>query len=110
MRASRRTVPIRRSTHAFCHGDRGEIGRSRMPNGPYPRPEGLSIGTVVLSHQVGRASVICRATPSAVGVVSPRAEMVAVLRNSWISSANSATEATGSTRSWLPPPFNSETG
>jgi hypothetical protein len=67
-------------------------------------------GRILAQRQVGRASVICRATPSAVGVVSPRAEMVAVLGNSWISSANSATEATGSTRSWLPPPFNLETG
>jgi len=30
-RHSRRTVPIRRSTYGFCQGDRGEIGRSRMP-------------------------------------------------------------------------------
>src|SRR5262249_21030825 len=30
-RHSRRTVPIRRSTYGFCHGDPGEIGRSRMP-------------------------------------------------------------------------------
>jgi hypothetical protein len=28
---SRRTVPIRRSTYGFCHGDPGEIGRSRIP-------------------------------------------------------------------------------
>lgn len=28
---SRRTVPIRRPTYAFCHGDPGEIGRSQMP-------------------------------------------------------------------------------
>jgi hypothetical protein len=27
----RRTVPIRRSTNEVCHGDPGEIGRSRMP-------------------------------------------------------------------------------
>ena len=28
---SRRSVPIRRSTYAFCQGDLGEIGRSRIP-------------------------------------------------------------------------------
>jgi hypothetical protein len=27
----RRTVPIRRSAQPFCHGDPGEIGRSRIP-------------------------------------------------------------------------------
>ena len=30
-RHSRRTVPIIRSAIPFCHGDLGEIGRSRMP-------------------------------------------------------------------------------
>src|SRR5262249_17555779 len=28
---SRRTVPIKRSAYGFCHGDPGEIGRSRIP-------------------------------------------------------------------------------
>jgi hypothetical protein len=33
--AKDRTVPIRRSTYGFCHGDPGEIGRSRIP---WPAP------------------------------------------------------------------------
>ena len=28
---SRRSVPIRRSTYGFCHGDHGDVGRSRIP-------------------------------------------------------------------------------
>jgi len=28
---SRRMVPIKRSAYGFCHGDPGEIGRSRIP-------------------------------------------------------------------------------
>ena len=45
---SRRTVPIRRSTYAFCHGDPGEIGNRSIADahGPHPGPEDMSVGTV----------------------------------------------------------------
>jgi hypothetical protein len=61
------------STYAFCHGDRGAIGRSRMPmarrrrtkTGPYEASRSLMRYRGAWSH--GNASVIWREIHSAVG-------------------------------------------
>jgi hypothetical protein len=71
---SRRIDPIKRSTYPFCHGDRNEIGRSRMAiactralNTP---PNARSLSRMryfgALSHET--TSVIWRASHAAVGL------------------------------------------
>src|SRR5476649_107111 len=72
-RHSRRIEPMSLSTYAFCHGDRGAIGRSRMPmarrrctkTGPYEASRSLMRYRGAWSH--GKASVIWREIHSAVG-------------------------------------------
>src|SRR5215470_7909989 len=44
---SRRTVPIRRSTYGFCHGDRGEIGRSRFVTGGAAIPAAMQATSTI---------------------------------------------------------------
>src|SRR6201997_563430 len=61
-RHSRRTVPIRRSAYPFCQGDLGEIGRSRIP-----MALSRDVKTCHGADVQGKASVICRASHSAVG-------------------------------------------
>src|SRR6266566_9856314 len=66
--------PIKRSTYPFCQGDRNDVGRSRIPiawtRALNTTPNALSLSRMryfgVLSH--GNASVICRASHSAVGL------------------------------------------
>src|SRR5665811_2061541 len=78
-RHSRRIDPMSLSTYAFCHGDRGAIGRSRMPmarrrctkTGPYEASRSLMRYRGAWSH--GKASVIWREIHSAVGFsVTPK--------------------------------------
>ena len=45
---------LERSAQPFSHGDPGEIGRSRITHRLHPRREDVSIGTVVVAHQVGQ--------------------------------------------------------
>src|SRR2546430_4328401 len=69
----RRIEPISLSAQAFCQGDRGAIGRSRMPmarrrctkTGPYEVSRSRMRYRGVQSH--GNASVIWREIHSAVG-------------------------------------------
>ena len=72
-RHSRRIDPIERSTYPFCHGDRGAMGRSRMPIARSRRvnasPKAPSLSRMRKPGTVsqGKASVIWRASYSAVG-------------------------------------------
>src|ERR1700674_1245406 len=74
-RHSRRIDPIERSTYPFCHGDRGAMGRSRMPIARSRRvnasPKAPSLSRMRKPGTVsqGKASVIWRASHSAVGLV-----------------------------------------
>ena len=43
MTTSRRSVPISRSAYGFCHGDRGDVGRSRIPYGQNIGPRSNSL-------------------------------------------------------------------
>src|ERR1700737_2325003 len=72
-RHSRRTEPMSLSTYAFCQGDRGAIGWSRMPiarircrkTGPYEVSRSRMRSRGAWSH--GNASVTWREIHSAVG-------------------------------------------
>jgi hypothetical protein len=74
VRALGRIEPIKRSTYPFCQGDRSDVGRSRIPiartRALNATPNALSLSRMryfgALSH--GNASVICRASHSAVGL------------------------------------------
>ena len=59
-------APIKRSTYAFCHGDPGEIGRSRMPMALTRELEDISVGTIIVAHRVGR----CRCPREGLGDLS----------------------------------------
>ncbi len=66
--------PIKRSAYPFCHGERNDVGRSRMPiartRALNATPNALSLSRMryfgALSQ--GNASVICRANHSAIGL------------------------------------------
>src|SRR4029078_13272505 len=51
---SLRIEPISRSAYAFCHGERGEVGRSRMPMESNPADKYLPIGSIAIPDQVTR--------------------------------------------------------
>ena len=71
-RQSRRIDPISLSAYPFCHGDRGVIGRSRMPMAPTRRMK-ATVGAISIADKIPRrsfqpqASVNCCAIQSAVG-------------------------------------------
>lgn len=46
--------PTSRSAYAFCQGDRGAMGRSRMPHGLQSPTHGMTIGRIAVSNQVTR--------------------------------------------------------
>src|SRR4051812_45411499 len=46
--------PISRSAYAFCHGERGEVGRSRMPIDRTRRDKYLTVGSIAIPDQVTR--------------------------------------------------------
>ena len=66
--------PISLSACPFCHGDRGAVGRSRMPMAArrrvtaWPYEASLSRMKYLGACSHGKASVIWRATHSAVGL------------------------------------------
>ena len=52
-RQSRRSIPISRSAYGFCHGDRGDMGRSRIPIARTRRRKTGPYDAVIVAHQVG---------------------------------------------------------
>src|ERR1700676_4882556 len=51
-RHSRRIEPISRSAYPFCHGERGDVGRSRMPIDRSLRMKTSAIGPIPVTDQI----------------------------------------------------------
>jgi hypothetical protein len=47
--------PISRSAYPFCHGDRGDVGRSSDAHGANTPKEHLAIGSIAIMDQVVRS-------------------------------------------------------